>query len=102
MIIAHAGQNCIADIAAARKPAIILGDARPFDEQVVTAKNLSRAGLAIAVDEWPDLRTWPELIAAALELDVDQWTRWQTAGAAARAAQAVADIARDCALDGPS
>ncbi|VEG55622.1 UDP-N-acetylglucosamine:LPS N-acetylglucosamine transferase [Mycolicibacterium aurum] len=100
VIIAHAGQNSIADIAAAQKPAIIIAQARPFDEQTVTAQNLARAGLAIVLDDWPDPGAWPELIAAARRLDVGQWSRWQTAGAAARAAQAIADVARHCAADG--
>ncbi|PRC48120.1 hypothetical protein C6A85_81460, partial [Mycobacterium sp. ITM-2017-0098] len=100
VIIAHAGQNCVADIAAAGKPAIIIGQSRPFDEQAVTARNLSRAGLAIVLDDWPDPGAWPELIDSARRLDVSRWTRWQTAGAGARAAQAVADVARHCALDG--
>jgi UDP-N-acetylglucosamine:LPS N-acetylglucosamine transferase len=100
VIIAHAGQNCVADIAAAGKPAIIIAQARPFDEQVVTAHTLSCAGMAIVLDDWPDLAAWPEIIAAARELGGGQWTGWQTAGAAARAAQAVADVAEDPALAG--
>jgi hypothetical protein len=100
VIVAHAGQNSVADIAAAGKPAIIIAQPRPFDEQAVTARNLARAGLAIVVDDWPDLGAWPGLIEAARRLDVSQWTRWQTAGAAARAAQTVAEVARRCALDG--
>ena len=93
VVIAHAGQGCIADIAAAQKPAIIIAQGRPFDEQVATAQTLARAGLAVVIDDWPDLDAWPALIAAARALEPDRWTRWQTAGSAARAAQAVARVA---------
>jgi hypothetical protein len=93
VVIAHAGQGCIADIAAAQKPAIIIAQGRPFDEQVATAQTLARAGLAVVIDDWPDLDAWPALITAARAVEPDRWTRWQTAGSAARAAQAVARVA---------
>jgi hypothetical protein len=93
VIIAHAGQNCVADIAAAGKPAIIIAQDRPFDEQVATAQILARAGLAVVIDDWPELNAWPALITAARDLDAHRWTRWQTAGAADRAAQAVVHLA---------
>jgi len=102
VIVTHAGQSSVADIAAAGKPAIIIAAARPFDEQVATAQTLAQAGLAVVIDDWPDLHDWPELIAAACDLDTDRWRRWQTAGAAARAAQAVTDVAQHCALNGDS
>ena len=102
VIVTHAGQSSVADIAAAGKPAIIIAAARPFDEQVATAQTLAQAGLAVVIDDWPDLHDWPELIAAACDLDTDRWRRWQTAGGAARAAQAVTDVAQHCALNGDS
>ncbi|UNB52659.1 glycosyltransferase [Mycolicibacterium sp. YH-1] len=100
VIVSHAGQNCVADIAAAAKPAIIFAATRPFDEQLTTARTLGHAGLALVLDDWPDLDDWPELIAAALQLDTNRWSRWQTAGAARRAAQVVTDTAHRCAPNG--
>jgi UDP-N-acetylglucosamine--N-acetylmuramyl-(pentapeptide) pyrophosphoryl-undecaprenol N-acetylglucosamine transferase len=47
--------GCIADITAAQKPAIIIAQGRSFDEQVATAQTLARAGLAVVIDDWPDL-----------------------------------------------
>jgi predicted glycosyltransferase len=99
-VIAQAGLGCIADIAAAQKPAIIIAQSRPFDEQVATAQTLARAGLAVVIDDWPDLDAWPALITAARAIEPNRWTRWQTAGSAARAAQAVADVADHCAPNG--
>ena len=100
VVIAHAGLGCVADIAAAQKPAIIIAQGRPFDEQVATAQSLARGGLAVVIDDWPDLHAWPALIAAARALEPDRWSRWQTTGAAARAARAVADVAYRCAPTG--
>ena len=100
VVMAHAGLGCVADIAAAQKPAIIIAQGRPFDEQVATAQSLARGGLAVVIDDWPDLHAWPALIAAARALEPNRWIRWQTAGAAARAAQAVADVAYRCAPNG--
>ncbi|WP_040741743.1 glycosyltransferase, partial [Nocardia tenerifensis] len=37
VVVSHAGQGAVADIAAAAKPAIILPAPRPFDEQAATA-----------------------------------------------------------------
>ena len=41
VIITHAGQNALAEVAAARRPAIVLPQQRPFDEQSTTATVLS-------------------------------------------------------------
>ena len=93
VVIAHAGLGCVADIAAAQKPAIIIAQGRPFDEQVATARHSRAPGLAVVIDDWPDLDAWPSLITAARAIEPNRWTRWQTAGSAGRAAQAVARVA---------
>jgi len=92
VIVAHAGQSSIADIAAARRPAIILPEPRPFDEQCATADALARAGLAVTHPGWPDTARWPDLIECALRLDVDRWDQWRTEGSATRAADAVHSV----------
>jgi hypothetical protein len=48
VVITHAGQSCVADVAAARRPAIVLPQPRPFDEQHATAETLRRHRLAVA------------------------------------------------------
>jgi UDP-N-acetylglucosamine--N-acetylmuramyl-(pentapeptide) pyrophosphoryl-undecaprenol N-acetylglucosamine transferase len=100
VVITHAGQNCVADIAAARRPAIVLPQSRPFNEQHVTAETLRRHRLAIATSGWPDARAWRCLIAHARASDASRWERWQTSGAAARAAQAIETTARQFAKPG--
>ena len=85
VVVAFAGQNSIADLAAAGARAVIVPQARPFDEQNQTATALDRAGLAVLAPSWPEPQAWPELIGRASAL-TPRWSRWQTDGAAARAA----------------
>ena len=89
VVITHAGQNCVADVATARRPAIVIPQPRPFDEQYVTAETLRRHGLAILTRGWPDAGAWRCMIAKARASDPSRWERWQTTGAAARAAEAI-------------
>lgn len=93
VVISHAGQSCIADIAAARRPAVVIAQPRPYGEQEATATMLARRGLAIAVRTWPHPQQWPDLLAKARAIDPGQWVHWQVAGAAARAAAAIESIA---------
>jgi len=93
VVITWAGQNAIADVAAAGARAVVVPQRRPFDEQHATAEALDRAGLAVVETSWPSADRWPSVIARALELRPD-WSRWQVAGAARRAAAVVDEIAR--------
>ncbi|MFZ3393533.1 glycosyltransferase [Rhodococcus sp. 7Tela_A2] len=95
VVIGHAGQNTVADIAAARRPAVLVAERRPYDEQHATTAALHRAGLSVGLPEWPDPDRWPELIERARGADPAQWARWQTSGAAARAAAIVDRIAEE-------
>ncbi|MBF6220025.1 hypothetical protein IU479_18120 [Nocardia abscessus] len=95
VIVSHAGQAAVADIAAAGKPAILIPADRPFGEQRATARALAAADMALTLDRWPDLDDWPRLLAQAGELDTDRWRWWHTQGAAARAAAAVREIDAD-------
>jgi hypothetical protein len=89
VVITHAGQNCVADVAAARRPAIVIPQSRPFNEQYTTANTLRTHGLALATSGWPDARVWRSLIGQAQSSDPSRWQRWHTAGAARRAAEAI-------------
>ena len=53
IVVTHAGQNCVADVAAARRPAIVVPQSRPYDEQHVTAETLRKSRLAAVVDAGP-------------------------------------------------
>jgi hypothetical protein len=89
VVITHAGQNCVADVATARRPAIVLPQSRPFDEQHVTAETLRSHGLAAVIRGWPDPGAWRCLIRHAQASDPNIWGRWRTSGAAARAAEVI-------------
>ncbi|MDT5005021.1 MAG: UDP-N-acetylglucosamine--N-acetylmuramyl-(pentapeptide) pyrophosphoryl-undecaprenol [Mycobacterium sp.] len=93
IVVTHGGQNCIADVAAARRPAVVLPQPRPFDEQHATAEALGRHGLAVAATGWPDASAWRCLLGRARASDPRKWEQWQTAGAAARAAEAIETVA---------
>jgi UDP-N-acetylglucosamine:LPS N-acetylglucosamine transferase len=97
VVVTHAGMGCIADVAAARRPAIVLGQPRPFGEQAATANALCRHRLAVVLRDWPSPQAWPELIARACSADPARWDAWRTAGAAERAARAIEAMAHDCA-----
>ena len=92
-VVSFAGQNSVADLAVAGARAVVVPQDRPFDEQAVTARALACAGLAVVEPEWPAPERWPEVLDRAAALQPD-WSVWGTAGAAARAAEAIADVAR--------
>nr|WP_197381156.1 glycosyltransferase [Mycolicibacterium mengxianglii] len=96
VVVGHGGQGCVADIAAAERPAVIIPQARPFDEQQMTARVLQQHQLAVVARRWPDHRAWPGLLAHAMSGDPARWRRWQIHGAAARAAAAIEDTACRC------
>jgi Glycosyltransferase family 28 C-terminal domain len=97
VVVTHAGQGAIADVAAARRRAVVISQPRPYDEQAATAEVLRRHRLATVAQRWPDIRAWPGLISQALASDAERWTRWQVSGAADRAARAIEVTARRCA-----
>ncbi|RLK52568.1 hypothetical protein [Microbacterium telephonicum] len=88
VVVAWAGQNSVADLAAARAPAIVIPQRRPFGEQHATAGALRRLHLAVVRERWPAASDWPALLERAAVATPD-WDRWQVAGAARRAAEAI-------------
>jgi hypothetical protein len=93
VVVTHAGLGALADVATAARPAIVIPEDRPHDEQRVTARALARSGLAITQPHWPDHELWPDLLDGAVRLGGSGWHRWQTAGAAGRAARVVEAVA---------
>jgi hypothetical protein len=76
VVVCHAGQNVVAEVAAAQVPAIVIPQPRPHGEQCATAAVLAEAGLAIVRPEWPAADAWPALLAAAAQLGGRGWVRW--------------------------
>lgn len=93
VVVSAGGQNSIADLAVTRTPAILLPQPRPFIEQKLNARQVGDAGLAVVADTFPDPVDWPDLLRRAAALNPD-WSRWETAGAADRAAQVIAEVAQ--------
>jgi hypothetical protein len=88
LVLSHCGSNAVAEIAAARRPAILVPDARPHAEQEHLAEALTRAQLPCLVIAPADLaRTdWATAHRTAGALDGTVWRRWNDGGAASRIA----------------
>ncbi|MEP7022395.1 MAG: glycosyltransferase [Actinomycetota bacterium] len=92
VIVTHAGLSALAEVAAARKPAIIIPQARPHAEQVTTSRALASAGLAITAESWPAGRHWATLLGAALDLGGDRWGTWSSGTGARQAAELIENL----------
>lgn len=92
VVISASGQNSVADIAVTGTPAVFLPQDRPFGEQAATARVLEEAGLAVVLDAMPAAGQWPGILTRAAALGAD-WSRWQTDGAAVRAASVIMEVA---------
>jgi hypothetical protein len=95
VVVTHAGQNAVADVAAARVPAVVVAEPRPFDEQVGTVRALQADGTAVALRSWPPVDEWPALLTRAQALGGDRWERWSTGGGAAQAARILDALAAE-------
>jgi hypothetical protein len=86
VVVTHAGQTAIAEVAAARRSAIVLPQRRPYHEQHHTADVLERAGLAIVRRSWPEPEDWPQLLHDATRRGGEGWRRWVPGDGAQQAA----------------
>lgn len=90
VVVTHAGQNAIAEVAAARRPAIVVPRPRPFREQEVMAAVLATDGRFPVVVS-PELPSdgWKELLDRAAALDGARWSAWNDGGGARRVAAVI-------------
>jgi hypothetical protein len=86
VVVTHAGQNALAEVAACRRAAVVVPQARPHDEQVANARALAQAGLAVVAPSWPEPQEWPALLGKALANDPQAWRTWNDGLGARRAA----------------
>ena len=93
VVVTHAGQNAVAEVADARRPAIVVADERPHAEQRATAAAVGATGAAIGVTGWPTAAAWPALLERAAALSGDGWHRWTHPDAAGRAARQIEALA---------
>jgi hypothetical protein len=87
VVVTHAGQGALADVAALRRPAVVVPSPRPHHEQETTAH-------ALAGGDWPAvvLERFPEqgagaVLDRAVHLDGQRWSRWCDGAAAVRFAR---------------
>ncbi len=96
-VVSFAGQNAVADLAAAGVRAIVVPQHRPFDEQTATAHRLSEMGLAVTLPQWPRAEraalSWQRAFEAVDALTPD-WASWGIRGATERAAAAITEVMR--------
>jgi hypothetical protein len=91
VVVAAAGQNSVADLAAAGARAVIVPQPRPFGEQSATGRILADRKLAVVEPAWPADHAWPAVLDRARSLQPD-WELWGVTGAARRAAQVIAEV----------
>lgn len=95
VVVSHCGLGAVADVAAARRPAVLIPRSRPHDEQRRTAAVLTHLGLAVVLDREPV--DWEPALTAALRLDASEWARWSPADSAANAAAVIETASREAA-----
>ncbi|ANH38064.1 undecaprenyldiphospho-muramoylpentapeptide beta-N- acetylglucosaminyltransferase [Nocardioides dokdonensis FR1436] len=95
VVLTHAGQNALAEVAALRRPAVVVPAPRPHDEQ-------ARTGAALVAGPWPAVVLdalrgpgWPGALERARTLDGAAWAGWCDGRAAARFADIVLATARE-------
>jgi hypothetical protein len=93
VVVTHAGQNALAEVAAARRSAVVIPQPRPFDEQRDTAAALIRARLGVVASTWPAPQRWPGIIDRARSRGGAGWAAWSTGAGADRAAALLRDLA---------
>ena len=94
VVVASAGNNAVAEVAAARRPLIVLPQDRPFGEQHAHAEVLAREGLATALRSWPPAAEWGALLDRALAAGGDGWQAYHDGRGAARFAELIAEVAK--------
>lgn len=84
VVVTHAGLGALSEVAAARRPAVVVPQDRPFGEQHDTARRLAAAGLAEVCEHRPKAGDWSGLLDAAVARGGAGWSRWNDGSGAAR------------------
>jgi hypothetical protein len=92
VVVTSAGWAAVADTVAAGARLVVVPEARPFDEQVVRARALAGAGLAVSCDRWPSPSDMGAVLAEALTLSPSRWAAYHDGHGAERAAAVVDEV----------
>ena len=94
LVVTHGGQNALADVAATGRPAVVVPQSRPFNEQFAVGEALRANGIAVIRATWPTSAEWPAVVDEALSLGGHGWSRWSSGAGSRRAAAAIATAGR--------
>ncbi len=89
VVVVHGGQNAVSEVAAARRPAVVVAQPRPHDEQVHRVRTLGKAGLCVGLESWPEPSRWSGLLEDALSIGGEGWAWWSPGDGARVAARAL-------------
>jgi UDP-N-acetylglucosamine--N-acetylmuramyl-(pentapeptide) pyrophosphoryl-undecaprenol N-acetylglucosamine transferase len=89
VVVTHGGQNALAEVAAARRPAVVVPQLRPFNEQMSSSQALHQEGIAHTCASWPAAGEWDQLLTKALRRGGGLWSRWNDGHGADRAAEVI-------------
>lgn len=92
VVVTHAGQNALAEVASARRPAIVVPGDRPHAEQRTTASVLARGPWPVVVEDSFPPSGWRDRLATAAGRDGAAWESWCDGRAADRFADVVDGI----------
>lgn len=92
VVVVHGGHNAVAEVAAARRPAVVVAQRRPFDEQERRVDLLADLGL-VARRSWPAPQEWAGLLDLARGVGGEVWKSWSPGDGAVRAARVLDGLA---------
>ncbi|MGN0147806.1 MAG: glycosyltransferase [Arthrobacter koreensis] len=98
LVVTHAGQGALADVAAVGVPAVVVPQDRPYREQATTAEALAGMDVPVIVSSGFARQDWAAVLEAAARLDGRKWTVWNDGEGAERAARVIAQTAGITAL----
>ena len=88
VVVTHGGSNAVAEVAAARRPAIVVAQRRPHDEQLARARAVSSLGLGTGLEAWPAPHRWAALLEQTVAA-AGGWECWSPGDGAEQFAAAV-------------